>query len=143
MRPKPAAPLSPTREEQSWARLYEGLMTRYNGAPEDWFVTMTAVRIYAKRVGLDNLLKLLVKHGTPMVAERCRHELTLRQEYFARMMAKYPPEDQREADGAVREMAEDLAIIDSPDGALRLLRFLDRLRTRELLLQSGNHKVTH
>jgi hypothetical protein len=144
MRPKTPAPKPRlTRDEHYWLVLYNELMERYSTLAADWSVPMMAVRVYTKRVGLDSLLALLTKHGVPMVAERCRHEMTLRQEFFAALVVKLPPDEPGDIDELASEMAGDLAMIDGPDGGMRLLRFLDRLRTRELLLQSGNHKVTH
>jgi hypothetical protein len=136
------APRPPiTREEHYWAGFYAELMERYATVDAIWAVPMMAVRIYTKRVGLDRMLQLLVLHGAPVIAERCRHELTVRQEFLAHLLANYPPPDSDEAESAIEEMAEDLATIDCPEGAMRLLKFLDRLRNRELMLKASNGTV--
>lgn len=135
-RPKtnlPPKPTGPTNAERFWAGIYGALITRFMRCPPDWSVAVTAAKLYAKRVGLDHMLDMLVTHGTAVVAERCRHEMTVRQQFMAHMLATYPSDDIEEAEGAIEEMAHDLAVIDSPEGAMRLLRYLERLRQRELL----------
>jgi hypothetical protein len=116
-------------------------MERYQEVAAVWAVPMMAVRIYAKRVGLDVMLQKLVLHGAPTVAERCRRELTVRQEFLANMLANYPPSDPKDAEASIEEMANDLATIDSESGAMILLLYLDRLRTREMMLKARNGTV--
>jgi hypothetical protein len=139
MRPKPTP--QPNRTERYWSGLYGALMTRYANCDLEWSVPMQSVKLYAKRVGLDRVLDMLVRYGTAVVAERCRHEMAVRQQFLAHMLTTYPSSDPEEEEGAIKEMAEDLAIIDSEAGALRLLRYLDRLRHRELLMRLDKTKV--
>ena len=130
-----------TRQDQYWSGVYFDMIQRHQMLPLNWHVALTAVRLYAKRHGFDVLLDDLKREGVPVVAEKCRHELTLRQEFFARMLAANPPPDPREAEGAYEEIAEDLAMIDSPEGGLLLLRYLDRVLRRELWLDQS--KMVH
>jgi hypothetical protein len=122
--------------ERALAHLYREVLLRYQYLTAIEAVTLMAVRLFVKRVGFDRMLNVLVTYGTAVVAERCRHELTLRQEFMAHMLAKYPPENPVEGQEAIEEMAEDLAVIDCPEGAMRLLRFLDRVRNREILMRA-------
>ena len=85
--PKP----QPSREERYWAGFYGALMERYQEVAAVWAVPMMAVRIYAKRVGLDAMLQKLVLHGAPTIAERCRNELTVRQVFLSTMLTTHPP----------------------------------------------------
>ena len=143
-RPKRSTPTGPppiTRAERYWSSLYGSLMERYCQLDSEWGVPMQSVKLYAKRVGLDRVLFMLTHYGTAVVAERCRHEMTLRQEFLAHMLVAHPPGEDAGVEEAVEEMAEDLAVIDSPAGALRLLRYLDRLRMRELMLNAKRGTV--
>ena len=88
-------------------------MVRYSVLGMDWEVPMMAVRLYAKRVGFDALPHLRAKYGVAMEGQRYRHEMTQRQELFAAMMVKYPPDHPIETDALKAEIAEDLAM---PDG---------------------------
>ena len=90
--PKP----QPSREERYWAGFYGALMERYQEVAAVWAVPMMAVRIYAKRVGLDTMLQKLVLHGAPTIAERCRNELTVRQVFLSTMLTTHPPGDPKD-----------------------------------------------
>src|SRR5262245_42217348 len=100
--PKPEQTISEI--DHYWAGVYSELIERFRHAPADWAVAMTAVRLYAKRVGFDLLLGLLEKYGVPMVAERCRREMTLREEFFARMLVQHPPDDPADTQAAIEEI---------------------------------------
>jgi len=57
------------------------------------------------------------------------------------MLANYPPNNPKDAEASIEEMANDLATIDSESGAMILLLYLDRLRTREMMLKARNGTV--
>jgi hypothetical protein len=148
MRPKtrtprpPAKPWEPTAAQRAAGLYYEELIAQYRGAPPEWYVVAQAVRLYIRRVnGFDTFLHLLMKFGVPMIAERCCHEMTVRQEFMANMIAWMPPEDPAVAEGCIEEMADDLAVLHSRHGSERLLRFLDRIRMREQTLQAKPRTV--
>jgi hypothetical protein len=125
------------------ALLYEALNERHWYAPSDWGLPMMAVRLMAKRVGLDAILKGLELHGVQWAAELCRYEMTARQEFFARIVAKLPFSNSVEAEGVVDELARDLLVFDSQQASTRLLMFLDRLLRRERARQRGAARVYH
>ena len=113
------------------AMLYDAQIERYEQVAPDWGLPMMAVRLMAKRVGFDAILKGLELYGVPWAVERCRYEMTARQEFFARIVAKLPFHDLVEAEGVADELAHDLAVFDSLQASTRLLKFLDRLLRRE------------
>ena len=109
------------------AMLYETLIERHEQVPPDWALSMMAVRLMAKRVGLHAILKGLELYGVTWAAERCRYEMTARQEFFARIVVKLPSCDPVEVEGVADELAHDLAVFDSRQASKRLLKFLDRM----------------
>jgi hypothetical protein len=113
------------------AMLYEALIERHEQVAPDWGLPMMAVRLMAKRMGLAAILEGLGLYGVPWAAERCRYEMTVRQEFFARMVAKMSADDPVESEGVATELAHDLAVFDSLRASTRLLKFLDRLLRRE------------
>jgi len=125
------------------AMLYDALIERYEQVAPHRALPMMAVRLMAERVGLDAILKGLELYGVPWAAERCRYEMTARQEFFARMVAKLPGHDPVEAEGAADELAHDLAVFDSLQASTRLLKFLDRLLRRERARQLGAARGHH
>jgi len=133
-------PIKP--QDESWVELYHEMILRHSQMPADWAVATMAVRLYAKRVGFSRMLAQLLKHGVAPVAERCRHEMTVRQEFLSRMLSVYPPENADDTEATIQELAEELAIADSPQGIMRMLRYLDRILTREKALRTGS-KETH
>jgi hypothetical protein len=134
-----------SRHDRTWIEIYLAMIEHYKLAPVDWYVAAHAVRLYMKRVGLDVMLTHLMQYGVAAVAELCRREIKLRQDFFIRMLAEHPPEDTEENRQMIEEMtqelAEDLAVIDSPHGAMRVLRFLERLLKREKALNLGTAKT--
>ena len=70
------------------ALLYHALIERYEQVAPHRAPPMMAVRLMAERVDFDAILKGLELYGVPWAAERCRYEMTARQEFFARMVAK-------------------------------------------------------
>lgn len=114
-----------------WAGIYAELSERYGELPATKAAPYMAVRLLVMRHGFDSVMTALGLKGTAWVAERARNELTLRQEFVARMVVDFPPEDPADVEEAVQEMATDLAGIDCPEGGLRLLNYLERLRLRE------------
>ena len=125
------------------AMLYDTLIERYEQVAPHRALPMMDVRLMAERVGFDAILKGLELYGVPWAAERCRYEITERQEFFARMVAKLPGHDPVEAEGAADELAHDLVVFDSLQASTRLLKFLDRLsrceRARQLGAARGHH----
>ena len=113
------------------AMLYEALIERYEQVAPDWGLPMMAVRLVAMRVGLAAILEGLELYGVRWAAEGCRHEMTARQEFFARMVAKVSSDDPVESEGVAIELAHDLAVFDSLQASTRLLKLLDRLLRRE------------
>lgn len=155
-RPKPRQKSRLSPQEELQLAVYNDLMYQYRKIGIDWGIPMQAVRLYVRRLngwysgeGLKILLGFLAKpNGVPMVMERCRREITLRQEFFAGLIAKTLPKDPElrakallAAEPAMEEMAEDLAILDAPEGGLRLLAYLERLRTRAVVHHPGNDTV--
>ena len=116
-----------TAHDYDLATLYDALIERYERVTPHWGLPVMAVRLMAKRVGLDVMLEGLELYGVPWAAERCRYEMTARQEFFARMVVKLPGHDPVETMGAAKELAHDLAVFDSPQASTHLLKLLDRL----------------
>ena len=125
------------------AMLYETLIERHEHVPSDWALPMMAVRLMAKRVGLHAILNGLEQHGVTWVAERCRYEMTARQEFFARIVVKLPSCDPVEVEGVADELAHDLAVFDSLQASTRLLKFLDRMLRCKRVLQLGAARRYH
>lgn len=121
-----------SQHDYTWAGIYSELSERYKGVDPLQSAPYLAVRLLVMRVGFDTVLEALKEKGTPWVAAQARMEMTIRQEFMARIVAEYPPEDPEAVDGAVEEMALDLAAIDCPEGGMRMLNYLERLRVREL-----------
>jgi len=130
-------------DDDDLATLYETLIERHERVSPDWGVPMMAVRLMARRAGLDAVLKGLELHGVSWAAERCRYEMTARQEFFARVVARLPVYDALEAEGAARELAHDLAVFDSSQASTRLWKFFGRLlrcsRERQPRASQGCH----
>lgn len=125
-----AAPLSP--QDDYWVNVYSELVERYQNTSALQAAPYMAVRLLTMRYGFDAVMRTLREKGVPWMAAQARQEMTVRQEFIARIVANFPPEDAEDIDGAAEEMARDLAALDCPEGGLRLLKYLDRLRTREL-----------
>jgi len=142
-RPTPRAKPKTTidYEDHVWSGIYGELIERYENAPPVWMVVMTAVRCYGRRYGMEGLLTALKMRGVPWTAERCRHEMHLREEFFVRMISDHPPDNRDDIDKACEEIAFDLALLDRPEGGLLLLRYLDRLLQRELALSLSDTVV--
>ena len=113
------------------AMLYDALIERYEHVRSPLGSADDGRKADGRAGGLDAILKGLELYGVPWAAERCRYEMTARQEFFARMVAKLPGHDPVEAEGADDELAHDLAVFDSLQASTRLLKFLDRLLRRE------------
>jgi hypothetical protein len=118
--------------ERRLAGIYDELITRYSTLPPAKSIPMQAVRLFALRVGFDTMMRILQHedYGVPVVAERCRHEITLRQEFCARMLVLFPPDNPEGIEIAAAEMAADLAASESEAGQKRLMDFLERLLKR-------------
>jgi hypothetical protein len=146
-RSKPAPKLAPgakttiSGEDYYWTRVYGDLITRYEQAPATWNVAMVAVRCYTRRFGVENLLEGLQRYGVAVVGERCRNEMVEREKFFDRMITDYPPEDPADAPQGRAEIAEDLQVLDTVAGSLRLLRYLDRLLKRENALNFATANI--
>jgi hypothetical protein len=138
---KPKAKPTITLYEQRWSKIYSSMIERHQYLTLDWHVALTAVRLYAMRVGYDTLLAQLKRQGVAKVAVKCREEMMEREVFFARTLAKFPPDTQEEAEQAYAEIAEDLATLDGPDAGMIMLRFLDRLLQREKALNLGTAKT--
>ena len=125
------------------AMLYDALIERYEQVAPHRALPMMAVRLMAERIGLDAILKGLELYGVPWAAERCRYEMTARQEFFARMVAKVSLDDLVESEGVADELAHDLTVFDSLQASTRLLKFFDRLlrrhRARQVEAPPGHH----
>jgi hypothetical protein len=119
-------------------------MHRHANLPSEKSVPLQAVRLVARRYSFDALISALLKHSVGAVTGRCRGELADPQLFLAEMHAKYPisEEDLHEA---IKEMAADLAVIDTLDGSRRMLRYLDRILQRErwLRLRRMSTSVQH
>lgn len=132
-----------TAEDIRWADIYSELTDRYHDLPSTLGVPLMAVRLLVIRHGLDSVLYHLRERGTAFIAERARQEITVRHEFVVAMMSAFPPETEEDRDGAIKELAEELAAIDCPAGGLRLLGYLDRLRERELVRHAFRTRTLH
>lgn len=120
------------------AMLYDQIGDKVAKLRDERAVPTMAARLYAKRVGFDQFIREIMEDGVPYVAAKCRAEMMVRHEFFVRMIKDHPPEDPNDVKLAAEELANDLAVFDSPDAAIWLLRYLDRLQRCELRLISAN-----
>jgi hypothetical protein len=121
-----------TDRERLFMEFYDEMISQYMALAEEKAIPAMAVRIHARRRGLGQFLQELLADGVPAVAARCRQEMTVRHEFLVHLIAKFPPESDVERDEATEEMASNLAVIDSPDGGMRMLKLLDRIQRREV-----------
>ena len=129
--------------EYETAVIYEAMIDRHARTPDGWALPMMSVRLLVKRTGLDGILQALEQNGVPWVAQRCRHEMTERRQFFADMIVRFPLEDLADTEEAVGGLANSLAVFDGLKASMRLLKFLDRLLRRHRTLKGGMASVYH
>ena len=132
-------PMNP--RDAMWVHIYHNTNQRVAKLPECWRMVMMGIRIYSHRVGFSLLLLQLKANGVAPVAERVKREIANREQFLAHMLAQFPPDEPIDMEETAREMAEELALLESPAGGLLLVRFLDRLLQRERTLKLNNGTV--
>lgn len=129
-----------TPQEHRWAQIYGEIGDRYGDLPATVGVPRMAVRLLINRHGLEQTLSALLVFGVPWMAAKARLEIVKRHDFLIHMLADFPPADPADGEHAIEEMAEDLAAIDCPEGGMRLLRLLERIRNREVWVQAKAKK---
>ena len=72
-----------------------------------------------------------------------RRQMIERQEFVVHLIVKFPSDDPGDVEKAAADLASSLAVFESVQASMRLLKTLDRLLPRERTLQHGAARVYH
>jgi len=70
-----------------------------------------------------------------------RRQMIERQEFVVHLIVKFPSDDPGDVEKAAADLASSLAVFESVQASMRLLKTLDRLLPRERTLQHGAARV--
>ena len=132
-----------TPEAKYRAAIYDDLMTRYSELDKVKSIPMQAVRLLIVRHGFDVFMNALLGRGAAWTATKARQEIATRREFITHLMITHPSDDPDHLREAIEEMAADVAAISSGEGRMRLLRYLERLRTRHHVRAKARHQSVH